>query len=326
MAGGPTTVELAMAAARAGAFAFLAAGNKAADEVAGQVEAMSALGAPFGVNLFVPPRGAVDAEAFRAYAAELQPEADVYGLVLDALPVSGDDEWRAKVDLLVRRPVPVVSLTFGLPDRDDVEALRRTGSVVLATVTSTDEARAAERLGVDGLVVQGIGAGGHSAVHDPRATPDDLPTGELVRRVRRVTALPLVAAGGVDGPAAVRELLAAGAESVAVGTLLLRTEEAGTSPVHRAALAAGPASHGNSTVLTRAFTGRPARTVRNGFVDRHDATAPTGYPEVHYLTRPLRQAAARAGDAERLHLWAGTGHRSAPDGPAADVIAWLSGA
>lgn len=133
--------------------------------------------------------------------------------------------------------------------------------------------------------------------------------------------LSVIGAGGVDGPAAVGRLLAAGAQAVAVGTLLVRTDEAGTSPAHRAALADRSFT---STTLTRAFTGRPARALRNGFIDRHQESAPTAYPAVHHLTRELRQAAAKAGDTDRLHLWVGTGWRSAPEGPAGAVIDHLA--
>ena len=85
---------------------------------------------------------------------------------LNPEPVTGDDEWSEKIELLVRRPVPVVSLTFGLAPREHLAALQRAGSLVLATVTSPEEARSAAALGVDGLTVQGYRAGGHSAVHD----------------------------------------------------------------------------------------------------------------------------------------------------------------
>jgi NAD(P)H-dependent flavin oxidoreductase YrpB (nitropropane dioxygenase family) len=142
-----------------------------------------------------------------------------------------------------------------------------------------------------------------------------------VRRVLHAVGLPIIAAGGVDGPAAVTQLLGAGAGAVAVGTLLLRTDEAGTSPTHRAALAD---ARFDTTVITRAFTGRPARGLLNGFVERHDASAPVGYPAIHHLTRALRQKAAQAGDAQRLHLWAGTGYRNATEGPASDVVARLA--
>jgi nitronate monooxygenase len=103
--------------------------------------------------------------------------------------------------------------------------------------------------------------------------------------------------------------------------LLLRADEAGTSATHRTALA-DPRARG--TVVTHAFTGRAARALRTGFVDRHDATAPLGYPSVHHLTRDLRRAAAATGDADRLHLWAGTGFPRAVAAPTADIVAGLT--
>ncbi|MEW2382167.1 nitronate monooxygenase [Micromonospora sp. NPDC047707] len=81
-----------------------------------------------------------------------------------------------------------------------------------------------------------------------------------------------------------------------------------------------------TTVITRAFTGRPARGLRNGFIERYEATAPLGYPAVHHLTRGMRAAAAAAGDPDRLHLWAGTGDRSASTGPAGAVVDRLAAA
>lgn len=321
MAGGPTTVALASAVASAGGFPFLAGGYKTPEALAAEIDQLRALDVPFGVNLFVPSRESTDEAAFRTYAEELQPEAEPYGLHLDPVPLTDDDRWAEKLELLTTQPVPIVSLTFGLPDPEDIEALRRAGTRVLATVTTTEEALAARDHGVDGLIVQGPNAGGHSATFDPTRTPHPIDTAELVENVRKSVALPLIAAGGVDGPDAVRALLDAGAQAVAVGTVLLRTDEAGTSPVHRAALA-DPAFA--ETVITRAFTGRPARALLNGFITRHDHSAPVAYPAVHHLTRALRQAAGKAEDTDRVHLWAGTGYRSAPTGPAAEVIRTLT--
>lgn len=321
MAGGPTTIALAEAVASAGAFPFLAGGYKKPEVLAEDIRRMAASGVPFGVNMFVPTGDPVDAAAFRAYTAELQPEADAYGLRLDPVPVVDDDDMDDKLALLLEQPVPVVSFTFGLPDAARIARLRRAGTVVLGSVTTPEEAMAARDVGVDGVVVQGPDAGGHSATFDPARVPQAASSDDLTRRVIAAAGLPAIAGGGVDGPSAVRRLFDAGALGVAVGTMLLRTDEAGTSATHRAALA-DPAY--DSTVITRAFTGRPARALRNGFIDRHDATAPVGYPAVNHLTRALRQAAGRAGDSDRLHLWAGTGYRNAPDGPAADVIRMLS--
>lgn len=321
MAGGPTTIALVRAVAGAGGFPFLAAGYKTAEAVADDIRQAESLGVPFGVNLFVPSTAHIDADAYRAYAAELQNEADSYQLQLDTMPRADDDGWPSKLALLREHPVPVVSFTFGLPGRAEIAALRDVGSVVLGTVTTAAEAAAAQAAGVDGLVVQGPNAGGHSATFDPTRAIVPIDTADLLRQVRAAVPLPLIAAGGVDGPDSVARLVQAGATAVAVGTLLLRTDEAGTSATHRAALA-NPAF--DRTVITHAFTGRPARALRNGFIARHDATAPFGYPAIHHLTRPIRRAASAAGDSDRLHLWAGTGYRNAPAGPVADVIRSLA--
>lgn len=321
MAGGPTTVALVEAVATAGGFPFVAGGYKTVEALAAEIAAVRTLDLPFGVNIFVPAEGLADSAAFADYANELQAEADVYGLHLDTSPTADDDQWTAKLALLTTYPVPVVSLTFGLPDISDISALQRAGSRVLATVTTPEEALQALEKGVDGLIVQGADAGGHSATFDPRRTPEPIGTAELIERVRRVVNLPIIGAGGVDGPEAVRRLLEAGALAVAVGTLLLRTNESGASPTLRDALVDPKFDR---TVITTAFTGRPARALSNGFTDRHRDTAPLAYPAVHHLTRALRQAANASGDADRLHLWAGTGYRSAPTGSVADVIHHLA--
>jgi NAD(P)H-dependent flavin oxidoreductase YrpB (nitropropane dioxygenase family) len=137
------------------------------------------------------------------------------------------------------------------------------------------------------------------------------------------TRLPVIAAGGLATPAQVAAVIQSGARAVMVGTALLRTSESGASPAHQAAIADG--SRGE-TVLTRSFSGRPARAIRNRFIDQFDALAPSGYPALHHLTSPIRKAAAAAGDLEAVHLWAGTGYHKATTGAAADVLRMLAAA
>ena len=322
MAGGATTPALATAVADVGGFPFLAGGYKTPEALATELAELRQTGRPYGVNLFAPAIVPVDPTDFRRYAAALQPDADRYGLDLSGVPLREDDDgWRGKLDLLLADPVPLVSVTFGIPPADDITALQRVGSRVLVTVTTADEARAAAAAGADGLVAQGASAGGHSGTHDPTAAGSPSSTADLTRQVVGATRLPVLAAGGVDGPEGFRALLQAGATAVAVGTLLLRTDESGASRTHRDALA-DPAF--GETTMTRAFTGRPARGLRNRFVDRHEGHAPLGYPALHHLTRDLRVAAAAAAQPHDLHLWAGTGYRSARTGPAADVVRWLT--
>ncbi|SCL29275.1 nitroalkane oxidase [Micromonospora rhizosphaerae] len=318
MAGGPTTTRLVAAAGACGAFAFLAAGYKPPEAVADEIAAARAADGSFGVNVFVPAPVPVSEAEFRRYAARIADEGTRYGLDLAAAArIEDDDHWADKIDLLVRDPVPVVSFTFGLPSAAVVRDLRRAGSRVLVTVTDPTEAGLAAELGVDGLVAQSAYAGGHFGTFTPAAPPPARPLAELVGLVRGRTGLPVLAAGGVGGGDDVRTALAAGATAVMVGTLLLCADESGTSSTHREALAD---PRRDRTVVTRAFTGRPARGLRNDFIDRYEGDAPLGYPALHHLTRPLRKAAAEAGDADRVHLWAGTGYRAARAAPAAEII------
>jgi nitronate monooxygenase len=323
MAGGGTTPALVVAAARSGSLGFLAAGYKTPAALADQIRDVSQQTPTFGVNLFAPNPVPVDPAEFRRYAAALQPEADRYGIDLrGAQPVVADDDgWPDKISLLLERPVPLVSFTFGIPDPATIAALRRAGTITVQTVTSAQEAKQAQDAGVDVLAVQASAAGGHSATLTPERLPADVPLPALVASVRAVTSLPLIAAGGVAGPADVAAALAAGADAVMVGTVLLRSEESGASAVHQAALAdpsRGP------TILTRAFTGRPARALPNRFTTAYHAIAPAGYPAIHHLTSALRKTAAAAGDPELVHLWAGTGHLQATPAPAATTLTHLA--
>jgi NAD(P)H-dependent flavin oxidoreductase YrpB (nitropropane dioxygenase family) len=323
MAGGPGTPALVTAAARAGGLGFLAGGYKTPQALADEIVAVSGTGLPFGVNLFTPNPVPVDPAAFRRYAELIAAEAARYGITLDAdLPREDDDDWPDKIDVLRAHPVPAISFTFGIPNPRDLATMRATGALLIQSVTNDKEAAAAAEAEVDAVAVQSCAAGAHSATFTPGRPIPDVPLTELVAKVRRRVNLPLIATGGLATPGDVAAALQAGADAVAVGTVLLLSDEAGTTATHKAALT-DPARM--TTVLTRAFTGRPARGLRNAFIDRYDDIAPSGYPAVHHLTSPLRKAAAAAGDPERLHLWAGTGFRHATAEPAADILTRLAG-
>jgi nitronate monooxygenase len=307
MAGGPTTPALVAASLDAGAFAFLAAGYRSAADVERELAAVrTATGRPVGVNLFVPTLDDADPKAIAAYAARIGADA------ADAR--WSDDDWDAKLELVLRERPAVASFTFGCPPSGVVEALHARDVDVWCTVTSAAEARVAANAGADALAVQGVEAGGHQGSYDD-TDEEPRPLLDLLREVAAAVELPLVGAGGVSDAARVRAVLDAGAVAAQVGTALLLCPEAGTSAPHRAALR-GDAP----TALTRAFSGRRARGIVNAFMRDHDAHAPRGYPQVHYLTAPLRAAAREAGDADRINLWAGTAYPTAREEPAATVI------
>src|SRR6188768_401952 len=140
MAGGQSTPELAAAVSAAGGLGFLAAGYKTAAAVADDIAAARRLtDRPLAVNLFMPQPRDVDERALAAYADRLRPEADRYGIELGE-PRWTDDEWDAKLELLLRDPPAVVSTAFGCPSRDVVASLQAAGADFWCTVTTPAEA------------------------------------------------------------------------------------------------------------------------------------------------------------------------------------------
>jgi nitronate monooxygenase len=320
MAGGPSTTDLVAAAAEAGAAGFLPAGYKPAQAMRADIEAVrAATTGVFGVNVFMPAEPAADKDALTSYLDVIAGDAAALGAALGP-PAWDDDDWPAKIAELVARPVPIVSFTFGCPEPDVIAALRAAGSSVWVTVTDRDEAAIAVRNGADCLCLQGAEGGAH------RGTFTNRPGGsagalELVAAVRAATDVPLVAAGGIMTAADVAAALAAGAEAVQCGTAFLRCPESGAHPVYKAALAD---TRYQVTAVTRAFSGRPARGLLNGFMRAHE-DAPAAYPEINNATRPMRAAAAAAGDPDLMSLWAGRGYRAATARPAGEIIEMLCG-
>ncbi|UPT59548.1 nitronate monooxygenase [Geobacillus thermoleovorans] len=318
MAGGVSTPELAAAVSNAGGLGFLAGGYKTAEAMRKEIHKLRTLtDRPFGVNVFVPGDKTVDEKALERYRAVLESEAERLGASVGE-PKWDDDDWEAKFDVLLEERVPVVSFTFGCPDKEVIAALQKAGSFVMVTVTSREEACMAAEAGANALCVQGEEAGGHRASfgNDPKKD-ETLALFPLLAQVRTAVRIPLVAAGGIMDGRGIAAALKAGASAVQLGTAFLRCPESGAHPLHKQALAD---PRFVETAVTRAFTGRPARGLVNRFMAEYRAMAPAAYPHVHHMTKPLRAAAAKAGDPEGMSLWAGTGYRLVRELPAAELV------
>jgi nitronate monooxygenase len=318
LGGGPSTPELAAAVCEAGGLGFLASGYLSAEQTADSLSRLRALTTrPLAVNVFVPGDGPTPPSVYASYLERVEAWARQRGLE-PGDPRYSDDDWEAKLELLTSDPVEVVSFAFGCPAREQVARLQAAGSEVWVTVTAPEEAREASAAGADVLVVQGGEAGGHRASFRDRP---DLPVHgllALLQVVRAAVDLPLVATGGLATGAGVAGVLAAGAQGAQLGTAFMLCPEAGTSPAHREAIATDA-----PTALTRSFTGRLARGIRNAFMsDLGDA--PVAYPEIHYVTAPMRRLARERGEAEAINLWAGEAHALAGPLPAAEVVAGIA--
>jgi len=323
MSGGPSTPALAAAVSNAGGLGFLAGGYLTADQFAADiVAARAATTGPIGVNLLVPQPSFVDFAQLDYYADELEEVAEHYHVEVGLLDYDYDDEWQRKLEVVADIRPEMVSFTFGSPSPDIVRRLSALGMLVSVTVTSAYEAGVAIAAGADNLVVQGPDAGGHRGTFAPDMEPGTESLRELLDRIGHAhRGIPLIAAGGLGTAEAVAAVLSRGAVAAQVGTALLLADEAGTNATHRNAL-----QHPDfrDTLVTRAFSGRYARSLANRFTRLFDRVAPLGYPEVNQLTQPIRDAAVAVDDPDGTALWAGTAYREACAGPVADIVANLN--
>ena len=317
LGGGPGTPALTAAASGAGCLGMLGAGYLDPPEVRSAARLVKEqTSRPFGVNLFLAPPAAADPAA--AVRERLIRVAGELGLpVAPPERPRGLPDPREQVEVLLDEQVPVVSFTFGCPVRALVQRLHRHGVTVMVTVGTVAEAREAEAAGADAVIAQGSEAGGHRGGWTG-VEPAGLVA--LAPAVVDAVGVPVVAAGGLMDGRGVVAALALGARMAALGTAFLRTSEAGTNDAYRAALR----SADGTTVVTRAFSGRPARGLPNDYLVAFGPVDDVPeFPLMNYLTRPLRSASEAAGSARAQSLWAGQGVAAGRDLPAAELVAVL---
>ncbi|OBI11453.1 2-nitropropane dioxygenase [Mycobacterium sp. E2327] len=322
MAGGPGTPALAAAVSNAGGLGFLPAAYISAERLAEDIAAARALTTgPLGVNLLVPQPSVADWIALDYYAEELENIADHYQCEVGRPEFGDDDDWERKLEVVSDVHPELVSFTFGVPPPDVIRRLSAQGLLVMVTVTSPYEAGIAVAAGADSLVVQGPDAGGHRGTFAPDMEPGTESLHELIDRIHRAHRdIPIIAAGGLGTAEDVAGVLRRGAVAAQVGTALLLSNEAGTSQAHRTAM---KNQLFGKTIVSRAFSGRYARSLENDFIRRLDTVAPLGYPEVNQMTLPIREAATEREDPDGMTLWAGTSFGDARPGPVADIVAGL---
>ncbi len=320
MAGGPSTPALTAAVSAAGGLGSYGAGYLPADALREAIRATRALtDRPFCVNLFAPeperPAPAPD-EVARALAP-LAPFRTEVGLPA-AAPASPGQPFREQLRVVLEERVPVFSTTFGALSPEDVAALARSGAFVMGTATSAREARALEATGVHAIVAQSGEAGGHRGTFLGPVEGGLAGTLSLVPQIVDAVRLPVVAAGGIMDGRGVAAALALGASAAALGTAFLACPESGASRPYKEAILAR--RDADETTLTRAFSGRWARGLRNRFTEALAAAPALPYPLQNSLTADLRREAAKAGKADLLSLWAGQGVALARARPAGELL------
>ncbi|HEY0596973.1 nitronate monooxygenase [Sphingopyxis sp.] len=325
---GVSSPVMAAAVSEAGALGSIAVGATDADgarQMIAEVRARS--GRPFNVNLFCHRPAEADAAIEAAWIERFRP---LFAAFDAAPPPVLAEIYRSFVDddamlgmLLDTRPA-VVSFHFGLPGAEAVRALRGAGIVLLATATNLAEAQAIAAAGIDAVVAQGWEAGGHRGMFDPDADDARMDMIALTRLLVRGTALPVVAAGGIMDGRGIAAALEVGASAAQLGTAFIASDESLADAGYRAALASAAA---HRTEMTRAISGRPARSLANRFTVL-GAGIPAGavpaYPIAYDLGKALHAAAKAKGESGFGAQWAGQGAPAVRAMPAARLIETLA--
>jgi nitronate monooxygenase len=324
LGGGPSTPELVAAVSNAGGLGSLGAAYLTPDQITEAIRRIRALTSrPFSVNLF---SGAWETGASVDAAPMLEVLAEIHaalGLPPPDLPTLPPDPYPAQLEAVLDARPPIFSFTFGVPDPDAMARLKSRGIMIIGTATTADEARLLTDAGVDAIVAQGSEAGAHRGTFASPFEDAMVPTLELVRQVRARVATPVIASGGLMDGHNIASALAAGAAAVALGTAFLACPESGASGAYKRAVLAADK---DTTVVTRAFSGRPARGLKNEFIARLEGKQRIilPYPAQNALTRAMRSAAAARGDAGFLSLWAGQGVARARALPAGELVRCLA--
>ena len=311
--GGLSSQRLTAAVSNFGGLGSFGAHSRTPDEIRAVIEEIRLLTSrPFAMNLWVSmeDEGAriSDARGFNRALAPLAAHLADLGVQRPAYHPYSPLRFEDQARVLLESHVPVCSFTFGIPPLEILDECRTKGIVTIGTATTPEEAIAVEQAGVDAIVASGFEAGGHRGSFLRSAQDSLTGTISLVPRVVDLLDVPVIAAGGIADARGVIAALALGAEAVQMGTVFLACEDSGASRLHREALLGAEAG---LTSLTRGFTGRLARGIRNRLLEElnRNGTEILPYPLQRALVRHLATAAEAAGQSDLLPLWAG---QSAP--------------
>jgi nitronate monooxygenase len=324
---GVSTPEMAAAVSNAGALGSIGVGAANAAGAQPMIAAFRERSRrSLNVNVFCHAPARADPARESRWLELLRPEFARLGATP---PATLKEIYRSFVEdddmltmLLAEKP-KVVSFHFGIPSRERIAALRDAGIVLLGSATSIEEARVLVAADVDAIVAQGYEAGGHRGVFDPSADDDRLGTFALTRLLVRETDRPVIAAGGIMDGAGIAAALRLGASAAQLGTAFVACDESQADAGYRAALNSDAAHH---TVMTRAISGRPARSLANRFTALGRSVAPgdvPDYPIAYDAGKALHAAGRAKGEFGFGAQWAGQGAPLSRAMPAGDLVALL---
>lgn len=326
MAGGITTPEMVAAVSNAGGLGTIGAGYMSVEQMRKVIREVRALTTkPFAVNLFIPQPVVENPKVID----EMNYHLDYYRQKLHLLKRSPEitpkpDDFSEKIEVILEEEVSVFSFTFGALPQDILTKMKNAGITLIGTATTVEEGIYLENSGVDLVVAQGWEAGGHRATFMSSFAEANLGTMVLVPQLADRLCIPVIAAGGIMDARGIAACLHLGAQGVQLGTAFLTCKESGAHRAYKEALLYRKKDE--PTDITIAFSGRPARGIKNTFMEEmkyYQGPIPA-YPLQHYLTEDIRSAAARQEKIEYMSLWAGQGFSSCQERTARELMkGWI---
>lgn len=209
-----------------------------------------------------------------------------------------------QIQVIIEERVPVFSFAFGIPSKKHIEDLKNNGTILFGTATNLEEVRALEKNHVDAIILQGAEAGGHRGTFIGSFEDSLIGLMTLIPEARAITTLPLIAAGGIMNAQGIAAALLLGAQGVQIGTAFLACVETGAPFCYRQALL----KHSNrATVITSAFSGRPARVIKTDFLGELEKLPIAEYPYQNIMMGDIKKKSAELSNADLLPIYAGEG-------------------
>jgi nitronate monooxygenase len=306
MAGGPSTPELVAAVSNAGALGSLGVGYLTPAQIEEEIRKVKELTKqPFSVNLFIPEANNADTPSDKVIK-KLEGFSKELGIDPPEFPGPPKYTFEDQLAVIVDNDVPVFSFTFGIPEDHYMEELHKRGISVIGTATCVEEGVLLKEAGCTAIVAQGSEAGGHRGTFGSTDGTPIIGGLAFVPQLVDEIPIPVIASGGIMDGRGLAASLALGASAVQMGTAFLSCIEA---EVPEPWLDSLKNSSDTSTVLTKTFSGKYARGIKNRFIEEMSVLEDEipAYPLQNSLTRPIRNAAKEKGDRDFMSLWAGQG-------------------
>lgn len=322
---GICTPPLIAAVAKAGALASLAAGYMQPKQIKKEIDAIRNLtDKPFAVNLFIPEKHSATPLQIDAARKCIQQISANHGISIPEISPPYAPNFEEQIAVIIEENIPIFSFTFGIPEEKFLKKLRQNNITTIGTATNLVEAQLLEQNNIDFIVAQGKEAGGHRGTFMTNVDEGLIQLNELIPRLKSVIKTPIIAAGGIMTKEDIAEMTAAGAIAVQMGTAFLCCNESGAHPAYKNILLN---SNEDLTVLTRAFSGKTARGIKNEFIEKmqNHENIILDYPIQNSLTISMRKAAQEKNNTHLMSMWAGSGMKFCTKLRAEELIRQLTG-